>query len=180
MNRRHFLIGTLVTGTVASSGAYFFTRPIVNRTELTIVNAVARLDQLMTDMPKTIGDWNLAQVLNHCAQSVEYSMAGFPEHKPEWFKQSLGQVAFSLFSTRGEMSHDLSEPIPGAPTINANSDVMRAYSRLRVAMLSFSQFDGQLAEHFAFGELNKVEYEQAHVMHFYNHLLEMPVEPNIT
>lgn len=178
MNRRHFLIGSLVTGTLVSSGSYYLTRPQVNKAELTILSAIERLDKIMSDEANANGDWNLAQVFNHCAQSVEYSMVGFPEHKPEWFKETLGQLAFDLFSSRGEMLHNLSEPIPGAPQININSDVDMAYARLRAAMMAFDQFDGGLAEHFSFGKLNKMDYEQAHVMHFYNHLLEVETENN--
>lgn len=170
MNRRHFLIGTLVAGV---SGSYVLTRPQRNLSELTIAKAVTTLDQLMHRSPKSVGKWDLAQIFNHCAQSVEFSMLGFPEHKPDWFKNSLGQLAFGLFAQRGEMTHNLSEPIPSAPELNPQADLDQAYIRLKSAMLTFSQYDDKLAQHFAFGQLTKAEYEQAHVMHFYNHLLQI-------
>ena len=71
------------------------------------------------------------------------------------------------------MTHNLSEPIPGAAELNPKADIEQAYIRLKSAMVEFSHYDGELAEHFAFGKLDKTEYEQAHAMHFYNHLLEI-------
>lgn len=170
MNRRQFVIGAAVIGV---SGSYVLTRPQLNLSELTIAKAISKLDELMLASPKSTGEWSLAQIFNHSAQSVEFSMLGFPEHKPDWFKNTLGQLAFGLFSQRGEMTHNLSEPIPSAPKLNPDADVESAYIRLKSAMLAFSQYEGELAEHFAFGTLTKAEYEQAHAMHFYNHLLEI-------
>jgi hypothetical protein len=31
------------------------------------------------------GEWNSAQVFSHCAQSAEFSMIGFPQHKSAVF-----------------------------------------------------------------------------------------------
>jgi hypothetical protein len=59
--------------------------------------------------------WNLSQVLQHLAQSVEFSMRGFPALKGAWFRSTLGSAAFAVFNARGAMSHTLDEPIPGAP-----------------------------------------------------------------
>lgn len=170
MNRRQFVIGAAVIGI---GGSYAFTRPQLNVSELTIAQAISKLDELMLMSPKAKGEWNLAQIFNHCAQSVEFSMLGFPEHKPDWFKSTLGQLAFGLFSQRREMTHNLSEPLPGAAELNPKADIEQAYIRLKSAMVEFSHYDGELAEHFAFGKLDKTEYEQAHAMHFYNHLLEI-------
>jgi hypothetical protein len=40
-------------------------------------------------------------------------------------------------------------------------------------MIKFKGYHGHLAEHFAYGNMTKQQYEQAHAMHFYNHLLEI-------
>ena len=44
------------------------------------------------------------------------------------------------------------------------------------SMINFANYKGPLAEHFAYGTLEKWQYEQAHAMHFYNHLLEVELE----
>lgn len=113
--------------------------------------------------------WSWAQTLNHCAQSIEYSMSGFPQAKPELFQRTLGAAAFSVFSWRGRMTHELSEPIPGAPALDARAEAAPALERLRASMRAFSAWQGPLKPHFAYGDLDKPAYERAHAMHLANH-----------
>jgi hypothetical protein len=114
--------------------------------------------------------WNWAQTLVHCAQSIEYSMSGFPEPKSKVFQHTLGSAAIGVFSWRGRMTHDLAEPIPGAPALDGNADSAQALERLRASMRKFLHWSEPLRPHFAYGELNKQEYELAHAMHLANHL----------
>lgn len=114
--------------------------------------------------------WNWAQTLVHCAQSIEYSMSGFPQPKSKFFQRTVGAAALSVFSWRGHMTHDLTEPIPGAPLIEAHIEPAQALERLRSSILNFQRWSGQLQPHFAYGTLDKKEYELAHAMHLANHL----------
>ncbi|MEO6279955.1 DUF1569 domain-containing protein [Roseateles sp.] len=113
--------------------------------------------------------WNLSQVMQHLAQSIEYSMQGFPALKGAWFRSSIGSAAFAVFNARGTMSHTLDEPIPGAPTLDASQALKLSVNRLLAAMDAFAQFNGTLRPHFAYGELTKPQYERAHLMHLANH-----------
>jgi hypothetical protein len=114
--------------------------------------------------------WSWAQTLTHCAQSIEYSMSGFPQMKPELFQRTVGSAAISVFSWRGRMTHDLAEPIPGAPRLDAQAPPGPALERLRAAIQAFLQWPGPLRPHFAYGELARPQYELAHAMHLANHL----------
>jgi hypothetical protein len=116
------------------------------------------------------GTWGWAQTLVHCAQSIEYSMSGFPEPKSKLFQRTLGSVAIVVFSWRGRLTHDLAEPIAGAPALDPKADVAQAAERLRASMLRFANWSQPLQPHFAYGELNKQQYELAHAMHMANHL----------
>lgn len=113
--------------------------------------------------------WNLSQVMQHLAQSIEYSMQGYPALKGAWFRSSVGSAAFAVFNARGTMSHDLAEPIPGAPALDASQTLKTSVQRLLDAMDAFAQFNGTLRPHFAYGELTKPQYERAHLMHLGNH-----------
>lgn len=113
--------------------------------------------------------WNLSQVLQHLAQSIEYSMQGYPLLKGAWFRSTLGSLAFGAFNAQGQMSHDLAEPIPGAPALDAAQALKTSAQRLLDAMDAFAQFSGTLRPHFAYGELTKPQYERAHLMHLANH-----------
>ncbi|WP_394130814.1 DUF1569 domain-containing protein [Shewanella maritima] len=170
--RRAVIAGIAVSGTILLGGGTWLTIDGPHQ-PLSIQAALIELDKLMVTSPTLNGDWDLAQMLTHCAQSVEYSMVGFPEHKSAVFKHSVGALAFGLFAAKGRMTHGLSEPIPGAPLLEAGGSVAQAGMRLQRALHEFDDFKGLLAPHFAYGYLSKPQYEQAHVMHFYNHLTQL-------
>jgi len=183
MQRRQFLKHSLVTtgaiagGIVGVGSTTFLLIDDINPNEITITAALTKLARLSTKELASSGKWDLVQIFTHCAQSIDYSISGYPEHKSAWFKNTAGKVAFSLFSAKGQMTHSLDEPIPGAPIIpfenNSADKVNQAIEQLTQSLLSFDHFDGTLAPHFAYGELSKRDYEIAHVMHVYNHLNEV-------
>ena len=121
---------------------------------------------------RTTGAWNLAQVLNHAAQSVEYSLDGFPQPKPALFQSTVGRLAFALFDARGAMHHPLDQPIPGAPALATDAPLPAAVQRLLSAFDRFEQHTGALQPHFAYGALDKPAYARAHLMHLANHWAE--------
>ena len=127
------------------------------------------LAQLKTQAPRMTGAWDLAHVLHHTAQSVEYSMAGFPALNSVLFRATLGSYAFALFNAGGRMTHSLSEPIPGAPEIAQGQPLGPAVDHAVAALQAFEHFDGALQPHFAYGTLDKPAYTRAHLMHLANH-----------
>lgn len=114
--------------------------------------------------------WSWAQTLEHCAQSIEYSISGFPESKSQLFQNTVGSAAFEVFAWRGRMTHDLAEPIPGAPSLAIGTAPEVALKRLQAAMANFRNWSKTLQPHFAYGTLDKKTYEQAHAMHLASHL----------
>jgi hypothetical protein len=138
------------------------------------MNALAGTLQWLDDLERassvrTTGAWPLAAVLEHCAQSIEMSVDGFPVHKGALFKSTIGKVAFGVFRSRGRMNHGLGEPIPGAPALAAGADWRPAARRLRDAIARFDAHAGPLQPHFAYGTLSKDDYALAHAMHIANH-----------
>jgi hypothetical protein len=123
------------------------------------------------------GAWDLPHVLHHVAQSVEYSMAGFPAPKPAWFRATLGRYAFALFDAGGQMTHGLDEAIPGAPGIAQGQPMGSAVDHLMAALRAFERHTGALAPHFAYGTLNKPDYTRAHLMHIANHWQQVVQTP---
>ena len=140
------------------------------------LGAAQRAVQALATSPtgaRSTGAWSLAQVLNHAAQSVEYSMHGFPRLKPALFRATAGRLAFAVFRRRGRMSHPLDAPIPGAPALAAGDPVGPAATRLLAALYAFEAWTGPLAPHFAYGALDKAAYTQAHLMHLADHWTEI-------
>ena len=132
-------------------------------------HAMVTLERLRQRAFRTRSGWDLAHVLHHVAQSVEYSLDGFPQLKPGWFRSTLGPGAFAVFSARGKMSHGLDEPIPGAPDIADGQALAAAVVHAEEALQRFDRHSGTLAPHFAYGALSKTEYARAHLMHLANH-----------
>ena len=111
-----------------------------------------------------------SETLQHLAQSIEYSMLGFPQAKPAAFQATVGRAAFAVFDWRGAMTHGLDEPIPGAPALDAVLDEEVALRRLRQAVDDFLAFRGELQPHFAYGTLDPCDYARAHALHLADHL----------
>jgi hypothetical protein len=139
----------------------------------TIDSALKTLEQLRAAPPRMTGAWDLPHVLHHAAQSIEYSIGGFPQPKPVWFRGSVGSYAFALFNARGQMTHNLSEPIPGAPDIAQGQPLGPAIDHAIAALQAFERHGGALAPHFAYGALDKPAYTRAHLMHLANHWAEV-------
>jgi hypothetical protein len=99
--------------------------------------------------------------------------AGFPSPKSPLFQSTVGKGAWSVFNARGRMSHSLTEPIPGAPALDAALPLERASTRLVAAIERFERHGGTLRPHFAYGELDKRAYTRAHLMHLANHWTEV-------
>jgi hypothetical protein len=114
-------------------------------------------------------------VLEHLAQSIEFSMSGFPQPKSALFQNTAGAAAFAFFKWRGRMSHGLAEPIPGAAALTMQGDWRLGAARLRTAIDKFNAHSGPLMPHFAYGALDKAEYTLAHVFHIANHQDEIAV-----
>ncbi|MFD2167837.1 DUF1569 domain-containing protein [Thalassotalea euphylliae] len=173
MNRRTFITSLSVLGISGITGYGVWQSIDTYQKPLSFAELRKTLMVLAQHQINTTGAWNLAQILTHCAQSIEMSITGFPEHKSAVFKNTLGVLAFSAFDAKGRMHHGLSEPIPGAAPLEANAPLGTAYKRLDNAIKAFDTYQGKLAPHFAYGELSKQQYERAHVMHFNNHLSEI-------
>ena len=134
----------------------------------TLASAIQAVESLARGH-KLASPWSLSQMLNHAAQSVEFSLRGFPDMKSAAFRATLGSAAFAWFDSRGAMSHGLDEPIPGAPVLAANDPLPAAIERAVKALRDFDAHSGSLAPHFAYGALDKPQYTRAHLMHLANH-----------
>lgn len=172
MDRRRFA-KYLVTGAflgVAGGGYHWLNAPR-DQSHLALDLMLDKLDDLSRQPLQTTGAWDAFRTFNHLAQSVEFSMSGFPEQKPPLFQNTVGQLAYRVFSARGEMSHGLDEVIPGE--VVADGGPARAgLMRLKSALVAFRGYEAEMKPHFAYGSLSKDDYAIAHVLHINNHLEE--------
>jgi Protein of unknown function (DUF1569) len=167
MNRRQALIAATLPGTLA-----------VGACGVASVQGFATLEQARSAIATlgsrhgSRGAWSLPQTLVHLAQSIEYSIDGFPLPKPAWFTATVGPAAFAWFESRGRMDHALDEPIPGAPPLADSTTLADARHRLLASIDRFELHAGTIAPHFAYGALDKDATARAHLMHIANHWTE--------
>jgi hypothetical protein len=136
----------------------------------TTFSEVRSLLEDLGDRPEVRGAFDYGQILNHCAQSIEYSMSGYPQLRSAIFRATVGRVAKKKFLRQGFMQHDLEAPILGAPLLATGADVPTARKRLLAAMDALLSTSGELAPHLAFGRCSREEYEKIHSMHIAEHL----------
>jgi len=165
VDRRLVLLAAAATPLAGCKSAEVKTFP-------TLASALKAIESLASGHTKE-GTWNLSQMLQHAAQSVEYSIDGFPEKKSGMFRATVGAAAFAVFEARGAMGHALDEPIPGAPVLDREAPLPGAIQRALVALRRFEAHAGALAPHFAYGALDKAQYTRAHLMHLANHWTEV-------
>lgn len=170
MRRRTLLKGAALTGAAALGAGYWVLPTGPQPAVVSLEGARQVLADLQGKTLESLRGWSPSEVFNHCAQSIDYSIDGYPELKPVWFRHSLGPAAFAVFSARGAMRHPLDEVIPGAAPLHEPSSQDQALQRLQMAFERFASHAGELQPHFAYGALSHAEYGQAHVMHLYNHL----------
>ena len=128
--------------------------------------------QSLTALERTVppGDGPVPRALAHCAQSIEYSMTGYPKLRAWPIRALIGPLVKRRFLSKGKMSHDLAAPIAGAPQIDPSVTLAEAAARLRKAIAAFRGFEGALQPHLAYGRCTKTEYEALHAMHVADHL----------
>lgn len=142
---------------------------------LTLDAARAEVLRLSSQPRHSDTPWTWAQTLTHAAQSIEYSMHGFPLNKPRWFQRTIGRWVFNRFARKGRMSHGLTAAIPGAPALDRATPDAVALQRLLTAIDAFLHWPGTLQPNFAYGPLSHAEFEQAHAMHLADHLSHFDV-----
>ncbi len=114
--------------------------------------------------------WNLSQTLQHCAQTVRYSVTGYPRLKPALFRATAGALAKRLFLRRGATKHSLEAELDGAPPLDPSLPSAAAASDLADAVALFTAHTGPHAPHPAYGRCTHDEFARLHAMHLAEHL----------
>ena len=173
MKRRTFVklagASAAVVAALGAGGALWLSGPAAPVSGFaTIAHARRWVMAIGSGQASATAGWTVARVFEHCAQSIEFSMTGYPLAKPATFQATAGALGFAAFTRVGRMQHNLDEPIPGAAPLVAN-DLAVAARRLDAAIATFEPHAGPLRPHFAYGDLDKAQYTGAHLMHLANH-----------
>jgi Protein of unknown function (DUF1569) len=113
---------------------------------------------------------SLPWALLHCAQSIEYSIDGYPKLKPAFIRATVGRLVKRRFLSRGRMNHDITAPVLGAPELPRDSSLDQGLEALRAACARFLAHRGALAPHLMYGACDHDEYHRLHALHITDHL----------
>lgn len=136
----------------------------------TLGDALVEIGKLAGAKPDVGDGWSVAKVALHCKQSIDASIDGYPAMKPAVIRATVGRFVAWRFLSRGQMSHDLRSPVPGAPALDDDGDTATCLAALQASIDRFQAHEGTLAPHFIFGDLDKVAYDKLHAMHIADHL----------
>ncbi|MDX1957610.1 MAG: DUF1569 domain-containing protein [Leptospiraceae bacterium] len=176
MNRKDFLIGTgyilASTSTISLLDSCSGDKMLIREVKLSSLEEARKELESISKIKSvtTTGKWDVGQVFEHCAQSIEYSLVGYPENRSYFFRRTIGRVVLNKFLSQGYMSHNLNDPIPGAPELNSSKDFHSGLERLLRAIDSFESFRGEPKIHFVYDSVSKSDYGKIHAMHIANHL----------
>lgn len=139
-------------------------------------DALAEIDLIEQNPPVELQqEWTLYKILNHLAQSCEYSMTGYPEQYSS-FVQSISKLMFNNYKKNGYMIHNLTDPVPGAPDIPDEGNLADAFLRLRNSIFDFQNWTSATFPHFAYGDLSYEDWELAHAFHMADHFSSLTYE----
>lgn len=97
MQRRTLVKYLSIGGPLAAiGGGYLWLSANRDYPQLSLFATLQKLERLASGPITKSGTWNPYQVFNHCAQSVEFSMTGFPESESALFQNTAGTLAFSV------------------------------------------------------------------------------------
>ncbi|MET8982611.1 DUF1569 domain-containing protein [Streptomyces sp. NPDC004539] len=116
------------------------------------------------------GSFNLSQTLQHCAQTVRYSVTGYPQLKSALFRVTVGALAKRVFLRRGATKHSLDAGLDGAPALDPELPASEAARQFADAVALFGAHTGPHPSHPAYGRCTHDEFERLHAMHLAEHL----------
>ncbi|MDP5206145.1 DUF1569 domain-containing protein [Alishewanella sp. SMS9] len=160
MTRRQFLRTAAFTPLVVVLGSKF----VATLRHYPLTDLQQRLRAMQPDRLRSMGNWNVSQIFQHCAQNLRYSIVGYPQHHSVLQKNIVGKLALNFYAAIGSMPAAQEQPIPGAPPLAADVPNDVALNELMFELQEFINWQGELAAHFAYGSLTKAQYYKVHAL----------------
>jgi hypothetical protein len=85
-------------------------------------------------------NWTLYEILSYCAQTIEYSMTGYPAMKPKFLRMTIGRLVINKFLRQGYIRHNLSSYVPGGEAITSEGSTEEGLQRLIQAIDRFEAY----------------------------------------
>lgn len=121
-------------------------------------------------LPSSRSVFTFSETTQHAAQSIVYSMTGYPRLAAASLRATVGRTVKHLFLRRGAMRHNLSAPVAGAPELDPAMPDVVAVAHLRAAAARLAGFTGTLQPHPTYGRCTIEQVASLQAMHLREHL----------
>jgi hypothetical protein len=129
---------------------------------------LAEVARLQRDGYDRAGQWDLAQICDHCAVWIEYTLDGFPFRIPWFVRMFLGRWMLRRVLRQRQFAAGVPTPQknllgPGADLVAAEHRLQRAIDRLQLPAVVTHPSP-------LFGTLTPDEWRELHLIHCQHHL----------
>ena len=117
---------------------------------------------------ETVGNWSLAQILNHLAGSMRMSVDGIDLRAPWIVRKLVAPLVLRQVFRTGAIRPGikLTEPFLPRPGLDARAEA----EALREALAYYEKATGPRADHPFFGRLSRADWDRLHLIHIAHHL----------
>lgn len=121
-------------------------------------------------------NWGIYEICMHCAQTISYSMTGYPKMKPAIVRLTIGKAVVSKYLKQGYMKHNLQSHVSGGEKIDPNGEPAAGIDHLLSEIEKLENYTGTLKPHSVFGEMTREDYMKYFAMHISDHFSEVTFE----
>ena len=135
----------------------------------TIDDAIAELQRLSQEGYTQHGNWNLAQISNHCAYFITGIWDGYPFKIPWLMKVLLGKSMLKKILRGDHMKegqYTPQKPVPTAEELNEAEEVQKLISALE----KLREYPEKEHAHPFFGHMTREQLQRLHTIHAAHHL----------
>jgi hypothetical protein len=138
--------------------------------------AFASLDEVMPEVERllrghaTVGNWSLGQICSHLAQSLQFTIDGFPREvqQPWIIRATVGRFLLWRILRSGRFLEGVRMPVKYQP--KPGTDAGAEAESLRAALGRLAAHTGPLADLPFRGPLSRDVWERFHCIHCAHHL----------
>lgn len=116
---------------------------------------------------RTVGNWTLAQVCRHLADTINGSMDGMDLRNHRWKRRFFGGLLFRITLRSGIPRGFL---VDARLTPPPDSELETSIAMLKRAIGRYQSFTGALQPHPLFGRLSRRNWDRMHRLHCAHHL----------
>ncbi len=116
---------------------------------------------------RTVGQWTLAQICRHLADTVNASMDGFDMRRHRLKRRLCGKLLLRLTFRYGIPAGYTVDPALSPPE---DADLDQALADLKRAIARYQTHQGRLHPHPLFGRLSRPMWDRLHCFHCGHHL----------